>query len=185
MMIFTSKERIQSALYLVISTVIGVYFLINNGYEIISATEKSNDIPDLVIEALKHNHSTYLANVWATMGFLLLAIGWNISSEKARELFSNSGASRLTCLNTIVILMVFHGIILFDMVYESERILSNFNMDVPGVNYFVISVNHAISSTIVDSAFFVLLWVLIEQQTPKKTVYNKRLQSDRELPPEK
>ena len=166
MNIFTSKERIQSIFCIVVAAMIGAYFLFSNSYETSTGViDSQKNVPTLVIDALKHNHATYLANVWATMGFLILAIGWIISSEKAREFFSNSNSSRRVCLNSIAILMVFHSIILFDMVYESERVLSN--IDIPGAQYFVISMNHAISSVIVDGVFFVLLWTLIEQQAPK------------------
>ena len=126
------------------------------------STEK---VPDLVIDALKDNHTVYLANEWATIGFLIIAIGWVISSDKARLFWSSSEKARYVCLNAVTVLMVFHCFILFDAAFESERILANIQGEIPGAQYFAINRLLAFASSIVDGVLFILLWLLIANQT--------------------
>jgi hypothetical protein len=98
------------------------------------------------------------------MGFLFVAVGWVITSDKARGYLRSSSFIRNVSLSVITILMVFHTIILFDAVFESERIHEQIK-SIVGADYYKINFVLAVCSAIVDGVFFFLLWVLVAMQS--------------------
>lgn len=123
--------------------------------------------PKVAIDALKDNHKAYLNNVWSTMGFLMLAIGWVVTSDKARAYWRNSSIIRNISLCTVVIIMVFHFTILKDISAESQRILELMKPPSFGSSYYLINERMVEGSMLVNGCFFVLLWFLIALQFPK------------------
>ena len=168
------KKSLMFSLLLSLSVVLVVVvtscFLFNYDISEIDVTERRAYKliqQTILVGALKDNHNTYLNNVWSTMGFLMLAIGWVVTSDKARNYWRSSNVARNVSLSAALIIMIFHITILYDIAYESEK-LQALSQNLPvGASYYIITERMVLGSSIVNGSFFVLLWGLILLQTPK------------------
>lgn len=80
------------------------------------------DVAKALIETAKHVQSVYINNVWTTMGALLVALGWLLTSKEAREHLSNN---KELCIYSIVVtslIFVIHAAVLIQASYESYEI---------------------------------------------------------------
>ncbi|TQV77220.1 hypothetical protein FLL45_04545 [Aliikangiella marina] len=128
----------------------------------------SSDSHKILIDALKDNHKTYINNVWSTMGFLMLAIGWVVTSDKARNYWQNSHLVRNISLLAVLTIMIFHITILYDISRESGRLMSLFGEEheLVGLSYYNVNARMVLGSAMVNGSFFLLLWALITLQIP-------------------
>lgn len=131
--------------------------------------EASQAAPEasLTVEALKDNYSVYLANVWATMGFLIIAIGWLITHKDARQFIEANCRVKQALVATVSASAVLHGFVLYDAHCESTILVESLTRNA-GVDYFRIELQLFIGSALVNGVFFLCLWVLLVSLKPEK-----------------
>ncbi|HKC62530.1 MAG TPA: hypothetical protein VKB86_02780 [Pyrinomonadaceae bacterium] len=50
-----------------------------------SKDDPRKDANDVVFKALEDNYARYFDNIFKTTGFIIIAIGWILTSDKSRE----------------------------------------------------------------------------------------------------
>ena len=71
-----------------------------------------------LLKALITNREAYLNNFWVTLGFLLAAIGWFLTSESARDYLLNKDTLIKVCSICIGLLFLIH---VFVLLYTYSR----------------------------------------------------------------
>src|SRR5436190_24257161 len=75
---------------------------------------KPDRIAELLYEALKHEYTMYVDDILKTVGFLLVALGWLLTSETARKALRIRGTNTLAAIcaavvtSNIIFLLVGH-----------------------------------------------------------------------------
>lgn len=64
---------------------------------------------DLTYESFKNIHGDYTVDVMKSLAFLILAIGWFVTSNKSREFFSKRRAVRISAIVAAVALFLIHA----------------------------------------------------------------------------
>lgn len=57
----------------------------------------------LLIDMMKDNYSFYISNMWSTLGLIVLAIGWLLTSGKAKNYMSTSLHARSIATLTVIV----------------------------------------------------------------------------------
>lgn len=57
-----------------------------------------------LFEILKKLNASYVGNTMATLGFILLAIGWIVTSDKARIFLSSSKIVKFGSIGVIIVI---------------------------------------------------------------------------------
>lgn len=119
----------------------------------------------LLLEQLQDNVKTFRANVWGTMGFLVLVIGSLITSQTIQDaLRTSSSTAKLTFALTFFIVCL-HTLVLISVYVRSKRLLSAMHslayMEPMYYKYYGISFAHLSVSTLIDAALFVIIAVVI------------------------
>ncbi|MDT4954921.1 MAG: hypothetical protein QOJ02_3059 [Acidobacteriota bacterium] len=69
-----------------------------------SRSDPRKDTNDLVFKALEDNYARYFDNIFKTVGFIVIAIGWILTSDKSREFLENNiVAYRISLAGTFLI----------------------------------------------------------------------------------
>ena len=82
------------------------------------------------IEAMKIHRSEYLDTIWKTLGALMVAIGWIISSDKALALFNTNQNVRIGASIIIFLMAISHFSSLFDSYKKSKRTKDSLGKDI-------------------------------------------------------
>ena len=69
---------------------------------------ETKDIIDLLITLLERNFDVHMNIIWATVGFLLAAIGWVITSREARAFLSGSETIRVVSIIMLALIAIIH-----------------------------------------------------------------------------
>ncbi len=128
-----------------------------------------NELPFTVLfEALKHNYDTYLNNIWANLGFLLLCIGWFITSKRKQHLQKKTN---IILLATLIFAFVSHVIVLCHYLNKSNEILYLIKLDdigktlVQNVEYFKIKGHYVAFSLLSTGILYIVLgWFLLKNK---------------------
>ena len=86
------------------------------------------DMFEKLLEALITNREAYLHNIWATLGFLLLAIGWFLTSKDSRNFLSEHKMVRLSCSGSVGLLFIIHVLVLFNTYRLSAKLVTEINL---------------------------------------------------------
>lgn len=79
------------------------------------------DAGDLIV-LQKAVFDGYIKNVWQTLGMFLVAIGWVVTSDKARTFLEGQRFVRLVCISAAFSILVIHICVLFGSYDKSERL---------------------------------------------------------------
>jgi hypothetical protein len=120
---------------------------------------------DYSYKILLDSYNKYLDNVFKTIGFLIVIIGWLITSDKSRLFFQENKWARATFLLVIVIMWLVHASSLFDNYVEGSKIMTS----IEKLNYiesyyfdrYRPKLYKTIGSLVLDSALFALLFTII------------------------
>jgi len=89
-----------------------------------------NDI-DLIFNTEKNLFDQYFSTVWTSFGFMLLIIGWLITSKEARTYFSEHTVPVIfSIIGILLILVVFYGVLL-NISKESKVLYNTLNNNIP------------------------------------------------------
>jgi glucan phosphoethanolaminetransferase (alkaline phosphatase superfamily) len=100
---------------------------------------------DLLIELMSKNHDTHMNIIWATIGSLVAAIGWILSSKETREFIPKI---RVMGVATVLIVAVFHYFLLWQTQLISSALLSDLKDALPSEGLFLDSKAYIYSITV-------------------------------------
>jgi len=119
----------------------------------------------LLLEQLQDNAKTFRANLWGTMGFLVLVIGSLITSQTLQSALSTSPNTAQLTFGVTFFIVVMHTLVLAGVYFRSKRIM--FAMKALGYvepkfyKYYSITLAHLSASASIDLALFVLIAIII------------------------
>lgn len=118
-----------------------------------------------LFEILKNLNASYVENTMATLGFILLAIGWIITSEKARTFLSSDKTVKLVSISVIAVIALIHTIVSLAIWEESDQIFEQLKMlmymNEKYYDLYKLELCHVILNLIMNLLAFALLIVLI------------------------
>ncbi len=129
---------------------------------------------DLLYTALKELVEDYYEDVMKTVAFLVIAIGWFVTSTKSREFLRNNTIIRRASLATVFMIAVIH-IRSEILTYQASKTLHSLlvQMNYIDLSYFAhykITNMQLITNGIQNTALFgVLLVILYSLEPPKQT----------------
>lgn len=75
----------------------------------VSPAEAARFNLESALHALESNHDVHFRNVWTTLGFLLLGIGWLVTSEGVRSYVASHGRFRLAATSFLAFAAICHA----------------------------------------------------------------------------
>ena len=86
---------------------------------------------DMLYQSLKEIHADYYSDVMKTLAFLIIALGWFITSNKSREFFRKNRVARISSILAVAIICVIHVRFCILTYSSSQKLLSLLD----GMNY--------------------------------------------------
>lgn len=120
---------------------------------------------DLLHSSSKDIYNDYNVDVMKSLAFLIIAIGWFVTSNKSREFFRKSKTARLSALITAVVIGFVHiwsSISSYLLSQEKMSLLSTLNYLDPKYyrNYEITAMGLALNSLMIIALFGVLIVIL-------------------------
>lgn len=84
---------------------------------------------ELIYGALKDTFADYKNIVWSSFGFLIVAIGWILTSEKSRIFLHRVDSARHWALVAVGAIAAIHVIVLTETYYDSQAIMELLSVD--------------------------------------------------------
>jgi uncharacterized membrane protein len=123
-------------------------------------------VDNLLLEQIKENYTRYVDNVWRTIQFLVIAIGWLLTSSNAKETIASSFVVQF--FGFVVILALFSGHVFVEIRFfrESQRILARLKkrlecFTTSDIRYWQISFNLVSANTTLVFVLFLFVFVLV------------------------
>ena len=133
--------------------------------EVPPVPEKNEKAFDVSLDALKNNAQQYSDNVINTVSFLLIGIGWVLTSQETRTLIGSKRWVRALLLIALTLIMTAHITVLFARKYASAYLLSSLGtislIPFEYYRYYQITGFQLASSLVVDVSIAIFLWVMI------------------------
>jgi hypothetical protein len=123
------------------------------------------DLFDLVYEAQIDLYKTYIANVMNTLAFIIIAIGWMLTSEKCRGYLSENRLANRLSLIAVLIVAIIHSLVsifMYMMSQEKACLLNKLNyIDCKYYEHYIISPAQMIASLLLNLTMLALLFMII------------------------
>jgi len=74
-----------------------------------------------LFEIFKDQNKSYFQNVMGTLGFVLLAIGWVVTSEKSRSFLASSALVKFGAITVVGVIALIHSTISIGAYYVSAQ----------------------------------------------------------------
>ncbi|CAG36781.1 hypothetical protein [Desulfotalea psychrophila] len=103
---------------------------------------------DLIISLLAKNYDTHMNIIWATIGLLLGAIGWIITSREARSYLTSPKLNKIVSLVVIIAMAIMHYYLLWQTMEYSIDLKSELikvvgeNVDVINTSEFIYLISY-------------------------------------------
>ena len=130
-----------------------------------SITEHKEKAFDVSLDALKDNAEQYSDNVINTVSFLLVGIGWVLTSKETRTLIGSTRWVQVLLLIALTLITTTHIIVLCARKYASAYLLSRLGeinmIPFEYYKYYQITSFQLATSLIVDVSIAIFLWVML------------------------
>jgi hypothetical protein len=77
----------------------------------------------LIVDTLKDNYSIFRDNVWKLAGSGLIAVGWIMTSDHARNFLLEYKSSRFILIGTFIMAGIAHCVVNYRMVIKSQALI--------------------------------------------------------------
>lgn len=119
----------------------------------------------LLYESLKGIQSDYYTDVMKTLAFLIIGIGWFITSDKSRDFFRKTKVARVSSLIAVVVLGIIHIRASIDTYHLSQKkisLLSSLNYLGPDYYcHYEITTSQLVMNLLQNIALFAVLIVIL------------------------
>ncbi|MEE9441237.1 MAG: hypothetical protein V3V99_01025 [candidate division Zixibacteria bacterium] len=123
---------------------------------------------DLLYESLQGTYDGFIVDVMKTLAFLIIAIGWFVTSDKSREFFRNNKTARTAAIGAVAILAAIHYLDCISAFYASQQaILLLENLKYLGSEFFtdykiapVMLIQYLIQNTVLFAVLIIILFTL-------------------------
>lgn len=120
---------------------------------------------DMLYQSLKEIHADYYSDVMKTVVFLIIALGWFITSNKSRDFFRKNRTARISSILAVAIICVIHVRFCILMYFSSQKFLSLLD----GMNYidagryssYAINIPQLATNLVQNVALFGVLIVIL------------------------
>ncbi len=140
-------------------------FSISTQVTIAQSEIEAKDKFNLAYESLKEIHHCYTTDVMKSLAFLLICIGWFITSNKSRDFIKNNKIVRISSIVALVIIGIIHIREQINTYMSSQHIvsdLSNMNyLDMKYYEHYEINLGQLIANSIMNIVLFVVLILII------------------------
>ena len=83
----------------------------------------NNELFSILIDAAKNNYQSFMHNVWTALGSAMVAIGWILTSEAAREFICNHSPLKWILIGIISVFIIVHVAVIRWHKRKSEQLL--------------------------------------------------------------
>lgn len=135
---------------------------------------------DKLLDALITNREAYLHNFWATLGFLILAIGWFLTSKESRNFLKEHRIVRLSCSISVGLLFVIHVLVLSHTYWLSLKLVADIKSLYKGksglsalIDFYEVPCYWVFADGFINAILAILLIVLLNQSGKQKTNASK------------
>ena len=127
----------------------------------------------LLFDILKDLNKSYVENVMATLGFVLLAMGWIVTSDKAREFIGGNKNVRGAAIFLIVAIAIIHSAISIVLLKISHNQFEQIvDLNYTKFEYFSVyklSIAHVALNLVMNIGAFTLLgWLVVSTRHGKE-----------------
>jgi hypothetical protein len=125
---------------------------------------ESDRIAELLYDALKHEYVVYVDDVLKAVGFLLIALGWLLTSETASKALQapNMNTIAACCILAVAANIAF---LLIGHYIRARRLAESLTRVAPEARDLVVNysirLEHILVNTVVLSALVILLFVVV------------------------
>ena len=135
----------------------------------------------LVYDSLKEMSITYNEDVMKTLAFLIITLGWFITSDKSRDFFRRNRPSRISSIIAVVVISIIHvrasvhtylsskklSSLLDNMNYLDSELYNSYTIDIPQL------VTNLIQNVVLFGVLIVILFTLKDVVTKSDTAVNQ------------
>lgn len=120
---------------------------------------------NFVYESLKHIQKDYVTDIMKALAFLILCIGWFITSDKSRNFFRKNRALRISSIIALIIICAIHINSQISTYIYSQQIFN----DLSDMNYFdsiyyrsyQITIDQLIANSVMNTILFAVLILIL------------------------
>lgn len=130
--------------------------------------QSQNDIKykhEIVYESLKDKYKGYVTDIMKTLAFLLICIGWFITSDKSRNFFKKNKVIRISAIIALVIIGIIHINASINTYISSKDIISDLSclkyLDMKFYANYEITIKQLITNLIQNTVLFAVLIIII------------------------
>ncbi len=120
---------------------------------------------DFIYDSFKDIYSSYGIDVMKILAFLVLCIGWFITSDKSRDFYKKNRVVRISSIIALIVLGIIHITSQFSSyLYSKEKLaeLSKLNyLDLKYYENYEITFGQLIANVVQNSVLFVVLILII------------------------
>jgi hypothetical protein len=154
--------------FILISTM-PVNYLVSQSLDTFSQVSNYNSDKlkfDLLHEASKNNYEAWTGNVWGTVGFLVIVLGWLLTSKGSRIFLSKNNAARKVAITVVAIIAVINMLLNLDLARRSAEIQEDIgkneyvlthNLETIHYGHYIVPFRNAIFSDILVGTIFAII----------------------------
>ncbi len=120
---------------------------------------------NLAYESLKEIHNCYITDVMKTLAFLLICIGWFITSNKSREFYKNNKTVRISSIVALAVIGIIHIRDQINTYTASQHMLSDLSImnyiDMKYYEHYEINLGQLIANAVMNAVLFGVLVLII------------------------
>ncbi len=120
---------------------------------------------DFIYESFKDIYSSYGIDVMKSLAFLILCIGWFITSDKSRDFYKKNRVVRMSSIIALIVLGIIHITSQFSSYLFSKEKLAELSelryLDLKYYENYEITFNLLIANGVQNSVLFVVLILII------------------------
>ena len=154
-------NKMRMKLIVLFVMIFSIYTQVTIAQSEIEAKDKFN----LAYESLKEIHHCYTTDVMKSLAFLLICIGWFITSNKSRDFIKNNKIVRISGIVALLIIGIIHIREQINTYMSSQHIvsdLSNMNyLDMKYYEHYEINLGQLTANSIMNIVLFVVLILII------------------------
>ncbi len=140
-------------------------FAISTQVTICQSQIEAKDKFNLAYESLKEIHHCYTTDVMKSLAFLLICIGWFITSNKSRDFYKNNKTVRISSIVALVVISVIHIREQINTYMSSQHILSDLSimnyLDMKYFEHYEINLGQLAANSIMNMILFAALILIL------------------------